>query len=101
MTLFFQNAQLINSAAHDSLRLKSFTDFRFAAETNSIPLAADELFAAEAHYPIVLPAMTRRSQSQWWACEMARIRSSRRTDFGGATAPSRPWFGDILSHWPR
>jgi hypothetical protein len=49
-------ASLLDSVKDAGLKLKQERRFGFAAETNSIPLAADEFYVAQAHYPIVFTA---------------------------------------------
>ncbi|MGH8296385.1 MAG: SapC family protein [Steroidobacteraceae bacterium] len=56
MPLFYNRLQALDARAHAALRIRPDANFAFARETNSIPLAADELFVAQAHYPIVFTA---------------------------------------------
>lgn len=52
--LFFQRPIPLNRQAHKGLRLKANgADFSFAAQTNSVPLAATEFYDAQRDYPIV------------------------------------------------
>ena len=53
LPLFYKDPQPINSQRHAKAGIKESPDFRFARETNSVPLGADELFVALAFYPIV------------------------------------------------
>lgn len=53
LPLFYKNPQPINSQRHAKAGIKELHDFRFARDTNSVPLGADELFVALAFYPIV------------------------------------------------
>src|ERR1700677_1937852 len=46
---------MLDSVRDQDLCLVPPSDHRFAAGTNSIPLVAEEFFAAHAHYPIVFP----------------------------------------------
>jgi len=50
---FYREPVILDAVAHARLRLKAQQRFPFAAETNSIVLAADEFYVAQAHYPIV------------------------------------------------
>ncbi|MDB5403937.1 MAG: hypothetical protein QOF70_2810 [Acetobacteraceae bacterium] len=51
--LFYNRVRMLDRAADRELRLMPPHDFRFASETNAIPLVAEELFSAQASYPIV------------------------------------------------
>lgn len=52
--LFYQNPVPLNREAHKNLRVKPIaSDFGFAANTNSVPLAAAEFYDAQKDYPIV------------------------------------------------
>lgn len=52
--LFYQNPVPLSREAHKNLRVKTNTsDFGFAANTNSVPLAAAEFYDAQRDYPIV------------------------------------------------
>jgi len=53
LPLFYKNPQPVNSQRHAKAGIKESHDFRFARDTNSVPLGADELFVALAFYPIV------------------------------------------------
>jgi hypothetical protein len=51
--LFYVDAKPVSPASHKDLYVKTGADYSFAAEVNSVPLAAAELPAAAAEYPIV------------------------------------------------
>ena len=52
--LFYQNPVPLSREIHKALRVKpSASDFAFAANTNSVPLAAAEFYDAQRDYPIV------------------------------------------------
>lgn len=52
--LFYQSPVPLNRETHKELRLKaSGDDFGFAANTNSVPLAAAEFYDAQRDYPIL------------------------------------------------
>ncbi len=53
LPLFYSQIRILDTERDKSLRLLPPPDYRFAADTNAIPLVAEELFAAQAHYPIV------------------------------------------------
>lgn len=53
LPLFYKNPQPINSQRHAKAGIKESRNFRFARDTNSVPLGADELFFALAFYPVV------------------------------------------------
>lgn len=53
LPLFYKDPQPVNSQRHAKAGIKESPDFRFARDTNSVPLGADELFVALAFYPIV------------------------------------------------
>lgn len=53
LPLFYKDPQPVNSQRHAKAGIKESHDFRFARDTNSVPLGADELFVALAFYPIV------------------------------------------------
>ena len=50
---FYREPVILDSIAHARLRIKPVERFPFATGTNSIVLAADEFYMAQAHYPIV------------------------------------------------
>lgn len=51
--LFYKKITAIDKDKHRDLRIGAIKDFRFTAETNSVPLAAVEFFEAAKEYPIV------------------------------------------------
>ena len=53
MPLFYNQTRPLSAQLHGALRLGTGSRLKFAAATNSIPIAADEFFVAQAHYPIV------------------------------------------------
>jgi SapC len=53
LPLFYHQVRMLNSMRDQDLCLMPPSDYHFAAGTNSIPLVAEEFFAAQAHYPIV------------------------------------------------
>src|ERR1700733_11706816 len=53
LPLFYHQVRMLNSMRDQDLCLMPPSDYYFAAGTNSIPLVAEEFFAAQAHYPIV------------------------------------------------
>lgn len=50
--LFYKDPQLLNSDRHKRAGIKS-ANFDFARESNSVPLGANELFAAQFDFPVV------------------------------------------------
>jgi hypothetical protein len=56
LPLFYRQPRILDSVQDSGLKLKQVRRFGFAAETNSIPLAADEFYVAQAYYPIVFTA---------------------------------------------
>jgi hypothetical protein len=56
MPLFYRAPRALEPGRHGKAGLQSARHLHFAAKTNSIPLAADEFFVAQAHYPIVFTA---------------------------------------------
>ena len=56
LPLFYRQPRILDSVKDAGLKLKQVRRFGFAAETNSIPLAADEFYVAQAYYPIVFTA---------------------------------------------
>lgn len=57
--LFYQNPVPLSRASHRGLRVKAKADdFAFAADTNSVPLAAAEFYDAQRDYPIVFVSGT-------------------------------------------
>ncbi|MGA3397591.1 MAG: SapC family protein [Acetobacteraceae bacterium] len=53
LPLFYRQVRMLNTLRDQDLRLMPPSDYGFAAGSNSIPLVAEEFFAAQAHYPIV------------------------------------------------
>lgn len=53
---FYRQPRVLDAARYAATRIKTDRRFAFAAGTNSIPLAADEFFAAQSSYPIVFTA---------------------------------------------
>src|SRR5690349_9602721 len=53
MPLFYKSPRPLNSQSDAGLSLAQHPDYRFAAETNSVPLLTSELATACKHYPIV------------------------------------------------
>jgi hypothetical protein len=53
LPLFYHEVRMLDSVRDQDLCLTPPSDHRFASGTNSIPLVAEEFFAAQAHYPIV------------------------------------------------
>lgn len=56
LPMFYKNPVPLEPARHASAGLKSLTEFRFAAGTNAIPVAASEMAHAARTYPIVFSA---------------------------------------------
>lgn len=53
MTLFYGQVRPLATQLHAALKIGAGSRLKFAGATNSIPLAADEFYVAQAHYPIV------------------------------------------------
>lgn len=53
LPLFFREIVPLDPRKHDELRLERGRDFRFARETNAVPIALQEIAAASGDYPIV------------------------------------------------
>lgn len=51
--LFYKDPQLLSAERHKHAGIKSDANFAFARETNSVPLGANELFAAQFDFPVV------------------------------------------------
>ena len=51
--MLYDRVRMLDRTADRALRLTPVKDFMFAASTNAIPLVAEELFSAQASYPIV------------------------------------------------
>jgi len=56
MPMFYKNPVPIEPARHATAGLRERADFRFAADTNAIPLTAGEIVHAARTYPIVFSA---------------------------------------------
>jgi hypothetical protein len=61
LPMFFSGVVPLDPKRHGELRLDRGRDFRFARQTNAIPLALHELVAAAADFPIVFGAPGRHS----------------------------------------
>jgi hypothetical protein len=53
LPLLYKKPELLNAERHKKAGIKEGTDFGFARDTNSVPLAANELFAAQFDFPVV------------------------------------------------
>ena len=53
LPLFYERPEPLRADQHQAYRLVIKPDFRFAAETNAVPIMASEFVAAARHYPIV------------------------------------------------
>ena len=53
LPLFYKTPRVLTPAAHGNRSLRVSNDFRFAADTNAIPLVAEEIPLAARHYPVV------------------------------------------------
>jgi hypothetical protein len=53
LPLFYKNPEPLRADLHAPLRLSVEPDFRFAADTNAVPIMAGEFIAAGRFYPIV------------------------------------------------
>jgi hypothetical protein len=51
--LFYKDPQLLNAERHKRAGIKSGANFDFARDSNSVPLGANELFAAQFDFPVV------------------------------------------------
>lgn len=56
LPLFYQQPHAVQSGRHADKSLARQPDYRFAAQTNSVPLAITELPIASRHFPIVFTA---------------------------------------------
>jgi hypothetical protein len=56
MPMFYSSPRPLDRSKDGNLRLSRPTNFRFAAQTNAIPLLVDEFPMAAAYYPIVFAA---------------------------------------------
>lgn len=53
LPLFYRSPRVLQADAHAGCGVKPLTNFAFAAETNSVPIGAEEFYEAQAHFPIV------------------------------------------------
>lgn len=53
LLLFYKQPQVISAERHGKAGLKESASYAFARDTNSVPLGADEILVAQAHFPIV------------------------------------------------
>src|SRR5580704_6104440 len=53
LPLFYKNPQVLSAERHKKAGIKEGVDFGFARESNSVPLGANELFAAQFDFPVV------------------------------------------------
>ena len=53
LPLFYKRPQVVTVERHGKAGLKETASFAFARDTNSVPLGADEILVAQAHFPIV------------------------------------------------
>lgn len=53
LPLFYKSPRVLTPASHGNRSLRASNDFRFAAETNAVPLVAEEIPLAARHYPVV------------------------------------------------
>lgn len=53
LPLFYKKPFALQATVHSAVSLKRTTDYRFALDTNAIPLTTAELFHAQRDYPIV------------------------------------------------
>lgn len=53
LPLFYKEPRIITAERHGKAGLKETTSYAFARDTNSVPLGADEILVAQAHFPIV------------------------------------------------
>lgn len=53
MPLFYQSPKVLQPAAHGGRSLAAQGNYRFAAHTNAVPLAAEEIATAGRHFPVV------------------------------------------------
>ena len=61
LPLFYKNPQVLSAERHGRAGVRVSEDYGFARDTNSVPLGANELFAAQFDFPVVFtetsPAM--------------------------------------------
>lgn len=53
LPLFYKKPQVVTADRHGKAGLKETASYAFARDTNSVPLGADEILVAQAHFPIV------------------------------------------------
>jgi hypothetical protein len=53
LPLFYKSPRVLTPVSHGNRSLRVSNDFRFAADTNAIPLVAEEMPLAARHYPVV------------------------------------------------
>ncbi len=53
LPLFYRQPQVVTAERHGKAGLKESAGYGFARDTNSVPLGADEILVAQAHFPIV------------------------------------------------
>ena len=53
LPLFYKSPRVLTPASHGNRSLRASNDFRFAANTNAVPLVAEEIPLAARHYPVV------------------------------------------------
>ena len=53
LPLFYKQPRVVTADRHGKAGLKETASYAFARETNSVPLGADEILVAQAHFPIV------------------------------------------------
>ncbi len=53
LPLFFHRVEILDSTKHKGLKLNRGSGFRFAANSNSVPLCLEEVVLASDHFPIV------------------------------------------------
>lgn len=51
--VLYRNPVVLTVARHGKAGVKQITDFGFARPANSVPVGADEMLAAQSHFPIV------------------------------------------------
>ena len=100
--LFYKKITAIDKDKHRDLRIGAIKDFRFTAETNSVPLAAVEFFEAAKEYPIVFagrgspsPVPGCRFTSFHLALGDQRLDHRRIGQRGGIAQLLRRVFGDV------
>lgn len=53
LPLFFHRVEVLDTAKHKELKLNRGSGFRFAANSNSVPVCLEEIIVAADHFPIV------------------------------------------------